>query len=142
MTQYEGNIRIQKAEQSCASAEKVVNEALLALGKKYFEDNRDNLSSEYSEQISEVAEAIKKEKLWRQYRLSLEGKMKCDKCGAIITSDSVFCNKCGTSIEPLDFSSINLDTPVAPVSSGFCQTCGATLIPGAIFCEKCGSKVC
>lgn len=132
---------IQQADHNCSEAESAANTAMLALGKKYYEENKENSASEYAEQISEVTACLKKESLWKQYRLTLEGKMKCEKCGAIITSDSAFCNKCGTSIEPLDFSSLGLKTPDTTTTSNSCPSCGAPLISDAMFCEKCGHKI-
>lgn len=136
---------IQQAEQKCRNAENAVNDALLALGKQVYESAKEKTDSEFGEQISQVTESIKKSELWKQYRLALEGKMKCEKCGAIITSDSVFCNKCGTSIAPLDFSSLGLNASTPATSSAtpnnVCPSCGATLVEGAAFCEKCGNKI-
>lgn len=132
---------IQQAEKNCNMAESAVNAAMLALGKKYYEENKENSASEYAEQITEVTECIKKESLWKQYRLTLEGKMKCEKCGAIITSDSAFCNKCGTSIKPLDFSSLGINSPDTSNTINSCPSCGAPLVSDAMFCEKCGHRL-
>ncbi len=134
---------IQQTEQSCRSAENAVNDALLALGKQVYESNKEKDTSEFGEQISQVTECIKKSELWKQYRLTLEGKMKCEKCGAIITSDSAFCNKCGASIEAPDFSSlgINNSIPTPTTVSNTCPKCGAALVSDAAFCEKCGTKI-
>lgn len=132
-----------QADQNCKAAEDAVKEAIQFLGKKYFEANQDNKESEFYTQISNVKECIEKEKLWHLYRLSLEDKTQCDNCSAIITADSVFCNKCGTSIKPRDYSIIGLSQiqPNNNISSDVCPSCGNPLVAGAMFCEKCGCKV-
>ncbi len=132
---------IQKAEQKCREAENNVNGALLELGKKYYEASKDNSDSQFADLIAKISSCIDSEKLWKQYRLFLEGKMKCEKCGAIITSDSAFCNKCGTSITPLDFSSLRMNGSNTSVSDSVCPSCGASLVADAMFCEKCGHKI-
>ena len=137
------NNQIMQVEQSYKNAGKAVNEAIYALGKAYFEKNKEDESADFSGQIALVKENMEKEKLWHQYRLSFDGKMLCDSCGAVITSDSVFCNKCGGSIKPKDFSLIGvMQSPqnfAEPSKS--CPSCGSPLVDGAAFCEKCGRKL-
>jgi len=134
---------IVQADQNCQNASAAVNQAIFELGKKYYEMNSANPEAEFQELVAIVNETRNKEILWHQYRLSLEGKMKCEKCGAIITSDSAFCNKCGVSIKPLDFSLImptqpkQDSNPVAKV----CPSCGNPINDGDVFCEKCGQKI-
>ena len=134
---------IAQAEQNCQNAKRELEGAYLSLGKLFFEKTMDNAASEFVEQISEIKEKKEKETLWNQYRLSLDGRTICEHCGSIITSDSVFCNKCGGKIAPRDFTAIGIGTnqyPASP-SQNLCPTCGSLLVEGAAFCEKCGMKV-
>lgn len=52
--------------------------------------------------------------------------MICNKCGAELSDDAAFCNRCGN--------------PVC-IGMSLCQKCGAELKEGSIFCEKCGNRV-
>ncbi len=134
---------IMQADQNYKRAGDAVKASLLALGQQYFDANKDNGNSEFFDQIETVKECMEKEKLWHQYRLGLEGKTQCESCGAIITSDSVFCNKCGGSIKPRDFSAIGITRVpqvAVPVAKN-CPACGSPLVDGAAFCEKCGRKL-
>ena len=79
-----------------------------------------------------------REKLWRQYRLSLEGEILCENCGTVVTSDSAFCKKCGSPMKTWDFSALEIEA--APGAS-VCKSCGAPLAPDSVFCEACGAKV-
>ena len=137
------SIAVLQADQSCKAAKDAVKEAIQALGGMYFEANQNNEESEFYSQIAKVKECMEKEKLWHLYRLSLEGKTQCDSCGAIITADSAFCNKCGAGIESRDFSLIGISQIQSDnnMSSNVCPSCGSPLVSGAIFCEKCGYKV-
>lgn len=132
---------ILQADQSCQHAENAVNDALLVLGRKVYDTYKNTSDSNFNEQVAQVTDCIKKSELWKQYRLTLEGKMKCDKCAAIITSDSSFCNKCGTRIEPLNFDSLGISTHKPVATTNTCSSCGAPLVDGAMFCEKCGCKI-
>lgn len=129
---------IAKADEGCRKAEAAVTDALLALGRAYFEANRENQEAEHCEEIARIAEAIDRQKLWRQYRLSLGGELLCESCGTVVSSDSAFCKKCGSPMKPWDFSALDVEAaPGAPV----CKSCGAPLAADSAFCEACGAKV-
>ena len=132
-----------QADEQCLAADSAVNSALRELGKAYFEAYKDNAEVEYAEKVTDIKNSMEKAKLWRQYRLSLEGKTKCEKCGAIITADSIFCNKCGEKIPVWNFSQLGVGTVNigAATSLNTCPTCGRQLPSGASFCEMCGCKI-
>lgn len=134
---------IVQADQSCRTAEQAVRKAVQALGEAYFQANKDRADAEFHDQIAAVKDCMEKARLWFLYRLSLEGKVQCDSCGAIITVDSTFCNKCGSSIPPRDYSVIGMAQPQvrdddAPAP---CPFCASPLVAGAVFCEQCGRRV-
>ena len=133
-----------KADAKSRETEESLNNAFLMLGKTVFEAEKENVDSKYFREIKEIKQCQENESLWTLYKLSLEGKTKCDSCGAIITSDSAFCNKCGAVIPPRDFSSIGIGTQSDSEVSGnanVCPNCGKELQEGAVFCEKCGTKI-
>ena len=133
-----------KAEQGFVKAQESTREALLLLGKTVYEKEKDNKGSAYAEDIKTLGECLEKEKLWHLYSLSLDEKTMCDSCGAVITADSVFCNKCGASVPERDFTAIGIGT-TAPAeyqsNANVCPNCGQPLSEGAEFCEKCGTKI-
>ena len=133
----------QLAELKFKEAKEITDAALLELGQKVYEDNIENKDSKYADLIAKVDECIKTKTLWHLYGLSLDGKTLCENCGAIITSDSVFCNKCGGSIAPRDFSSLKVEEsqPVETSAVRNCPSCGSPLGEGALFCEKCGASI-
>lgn len=129
--------------EACKKIGKEVDEALITLGKRYFEDHCDDVEAEYVKEISELKKLRDKEYLYNQYRLSIDGKRLCEHCNAIVTADSLFCNKCGKSLTALDFSQLDISIPeqeTTPVVRD-CPNCGAKIEDGALFCETCGTKL-
>ena len=57
--------------------------------------------------------------------------MVCQKCGAELLEDDVFCGECGTKVEKKEETS----------KKRFCHSCGAELLEDDIFCGECGTKV-
>jgi ribosomal protein L40E len=49
----------------------------------------------------------------------------CEKCGATVAAEAVFCSRCGTKLQ----------------HPSTCATCGAALPAAATYCKKCGSPV-
>ena len=134
--------QVANADEEYRQAEQAIQEALLTLGKAYFEKNKENNESDFAENIKIVNDLIGKKDLWHHYKLSLEGKALCDNCGAIVTADSVYCNKCGKSIVTKDFSSLGIIEKEAPTAAvSVCPKCGKSLGADAMFCEKCGTKI-
>ncbi len=131
-----------QAEQNHKAAAEAIKNAVYALGQKYFEANKDKETADFYDEVVAFKECMEKEELWHQYRLSLDGKTLCEHCGAIITSDSAFCNKCGGTIAERDFSSIGMNAqPDAAPATKTCPACGTPVTEGAMFCEKCGSAI-
>ena len=144
--QDDNSIKIREAENGWTKAKKSIDNAIYELGKAYLEANKDNTASEFAEQIEIINMKTKEEYIWHQYRLSLDGQRMCDSCKAFITADSAFCNRCGTAVTPIDFSSIvgatNDEQAVNNSNQGLsCSKCGRKLVEGAMFCEACGTKI-
>lgn len=130
-----------QAEEGFKNAEKATQDAMLALGKKVYETEKEDAGSKYLSEIQSIKNFVEKENLWQLYRLSLEDKTRCDSCGAIITSDSLFCNKCAASVPSRDFSAIGISLTGTTDIQKKCPNCGHPVPEGMIFCEKCGTKV-
>lgn len=137
------NTDIERAESSWREAELAVKSAMQELGRAYFEANKDHAEAEYYEQVTHIQKCMENEILWHQYRLSLEGKLQCEKCGAVITSNSLFCNQCGNPVRAWDFSSLCIEVSINEntANQSVCRKCGKPLVAGAAFCEACGAEV-
>ena len=142
----ENSGKMREAENGWMNAKKSIDDAVYELGKAYYEANKNNPTAEFAEQIKNVNNRIKGEYIWHQYRLSLDGRRLCVKCNSFITSDSAFCNRCGATVTPIDFSSILGTTNHMQPTNNFnqgtgCPKCGKKLVEGAKFCEVCGTKI-
>ena len=133
-----------KAENGYRNACIATKDAIHSLGMTVYEAEKEKSESPYLEKIKEIKERIENENLWQLYELSLDGKTRCDNCGAVITSDSVFCNKCGSSVSKIDFSQIGISAPVtgdSNINQMSCPSCGHPISEGMAFCEKCGARI-
>ena len=138
------------AEQGLANAQQKIKDAIFELGKVYYEKNKEEEVADFIEDIQTINKYYEEEHLWTQYKYSLEDKMLCDSCKAIITSDSAFCNKCGSPVKLPDFTPIigkptNVEAPkpveVEASKPAACPKCGRELVKGAMFCEGCGERI-
>lgn len=59
--------------------------------------------------------------------------MFCNKCGTEIQPGNAFCSKCGTPVSATE--------PAKEVSHRVCSKCGTDIQPGNAFCSKCGTPV-
>jgi hypothetical protein len=62
---------------------------------------------------------------------------RCPKCSALVPAGAVFCQSCGSRLEP----AAPAPSPAAATPAQFCVFCGAQLRPGARFCPTCGKAL-
>lgn len=74
-----------------------------------------------------------RQELLEKRRLAVQGQRKCEKCGGILSMDSVFCNKCGEKLLPIE--------PEVLTDGPLCPQCKSPIEPGVAFCTKCGAKL-
>lgn len=126
-----------------------INNGYHAIGKKYFEINAGSPSGEYAGTINEIKAKLERLDKFKLLLASYEDKQPCANCGAEVSKEQKFCDKCGAKvvfIEPPIIEGFN-DAPQAPppapnaAVSGVCANCGASLAPNQKFCDKCGTKI-
>ena len=71
------------------------------------------------------AESFKSANNQAQTQSSSENTVKCQNCGAMVSSKSKFCSECGEKM---------------PINK-FCSECGAKVSANAKFCPECGNKI-
>ena len=83
------------------------------LGKLYYESlkNDGDFTTEIGNAVSEINAISEGIESLRKELLSTKNKSACPACGAIITNDSLFCNKCGEKLvyENKDFAEEQLN---------------------------------
>ena len=103
-----------------------------AIGKKYFELNRENPGEEFTQMFTQLEELLKRQENMEARRKFLNGIVVCTNCKADNGVNLSFCASCGT----------RLPHKSAAVDDGNirCVNCGNILNPGQAFCGNCGTK--
>lgn len=108
------------------------NEIYTALGKKYFEANRENPSEEYVTMFNELEALLKRQEGMEARRKFLNGIVVCSNCKTDNSVHLSFCASCGTR---LPHKNVTIDD-----GNIRCVNCGNILNPGQAFCGNCGAK--
>lgn len=87
-----------KIKRELSSIESSINNDYIVLGKAMFEKICNDTDSEFAETISGIKEKNQKLEELKNTLMSLEDKSSCPNCGAQISKDQVFCDKCGQKI--------------------------------------------
>lgn len=144
-----------RIKKEISNLEAEVNASYFAIGKKYFELNSTAPGQDYAESVENIVKSSERLEKFKLLLASLDDKMACSGCGADVTRNQKFCDKCGAKVEfpetPViegynDFVSAEPVVEAQPAAApqpvaSFCPSCGAQLEAGQNFCDKCGAKV-
>lgn len=104
--------------------------------------NTNNAESVAGTQYEEVWKALEQNAFetenTEKRKLAVQGLRKCDKCGFILSIDSVFCNKCGEKQSELV---VQQESPQMEAAPNVCPDCGTPWVNGAAFCTNCGRRI-
>lgn len=106
-----------------------LNECFRQLGKSFYERNAQNPLPEYRAIFKNIAELNRTVSELKSCIDELNGIHVCSNCGCSVTGDSMFCPKCGYSIENSFYT--------AKTAHKICSVCGAVLDADARFCTSC-----
>lgn len=111
------------------------NDVIMQIGKTFVEQNdaADVKGTPYEAMLLELKEIANEKDILEKRKLAVQGLRKCEKCGNVLTLDSLFCNKCGEKLEEL--------FPEEVVQGNVCRKCGTPYEEDAIFCASCGNKL-
>lgn len=124
-------------ERTMAMIETNLKKVYEEIGKKYYEDNKDNLNNDSYQQYFREIEKIESEKEKIESRkLMLQGRRKCQYCQAIVPIESKFCNMCGEKMPEIKVP----EKEIEGSDIRKCMNCGNTLETDAMFCPNCGRK--
>ena len=145
-----------KVKREISQLETEMNNAYLAIGKKYFELHSASPEADYEESVNTILKGTERIEKFRLLLASMEDKQPCSGCGAEVSRGHKFCDNCCANVEFVESPVIEgfNDQPAAVVdvaaevveeeaaaSPAFCSGCGAALDAGVKFCDKCGTKV-
>lgn len=117
------------------SYEDMVRETQLAIGRMYFDANRNNPMPEYMELFQQVINTQSAIEKCKDEISSIKGMRTCIKCGVEIANNATFCPTCGTRNEIIDMPYTGEESEI------FCPSCGIALPSDTVFCSSCGTKV-
>jgi len=113
--------------------ERNINDKFLQIGKLYFEKHADDADGEFAEMISSIKVSKSKVIEYKAQIQEIKRVNRCEKCGAEVSANAVFCDICGAAIPKAE--------PVAAVADKNirCSNCGAVIPNGSAFCTACGT---
>jgi DNA-directed RNA polymerase subunit RPC12/RpoP len=118
-----------------ADEENRIAECFRQMGKICFEKYSENPDSSITDFVTQVNEAKSKINDYTEQVKKLKGFYTCEKCGAEIPPNNLFCSGCGAKVE--------IAQPIndAKNSDGNCASCGVKMPENMAFCTNCGAKV-
>ena len=133
--QWIENQEAAECDRQLAALEGQLQQTYLHIGRTYAENNPAEKAkgTPYEEDIAAIEKLQRDMEYYEKRKLAMQGLRKCEKCGNILSADSLFCNKCGEKIPPL-FGAEEGGHPV-------CSRCGAPYEEDAVFCIHCGNKL-
>ncbi len=135
---------INKLKSKRKDAEKNIVRFYMDLGKMYYQNSGNNCEDIYKS----LVDNIKRE----EYELNnielqiaaITGVKKCRNCNSKVPDGSVFCNICGSKLEPEKTAEPQSDEKAeeaqAAPAEKICEQCGKKLPDNGVFCTNCGKK--
>lgn len=138
-----------KLKSEISQIENELNSAYISIGKVYFEKLLVNPEPECANAVDTIIKQGAKVEQLRNQLNSLEDKIPCANCGASLSKEQKFCDKCGAKVEVPSYSepAEPVITPVAPepvsaekTSGKVCPECNTPADDDQLFCQQCGKK--
>ena len=124
---------------------KNIDAAYLQIGKQFVEEHKEDIPEKYEEPIRSITQLNHRLSLHYTQLQLLNGFITCPKCGNNAPDGSLFCNRCGIKLPPLDttqFLTCKNCGKTVWEEMGRCVFCGATIGDHpALRCEKCGKAL-
>ena len=121
---------ITKYNSMISEEEKIINNTYYQIGKLYVSMYSNEASGEFAGMIASIAEAEGKISEYRKQVQEIKGIRRCEKCGAEVPKEALFCNSCGTAMPKVEVAG-NGDYIK-------CEGCGSMVKKGMRFCTTCG----
>lgn len=92
---------VAKLKMDIHTKEDFVEKQFAALGRAYYEANKDNASEADEAQFAVIKEALEEIERMSQQVLDIQGVVQCPNCGKKVPSDNSFCSDCGTKLDEI-----------------------------------------
>ena len=92
---------VAKLKMDIHTKEAFVEKQFAALGRAYYEVNKDNASEADAEKFAVIKEALEEIERMSQQVLDIQGVVQCPNCGKKMPADNSFCSDCGTKLDEI-----------------------------------------
>lgn len=92
---------VAKLKMDIHTKEDFVEKQYAALGRAYYEANKENVSEKDAAQFRVIGEAIEEIKRMNQQVLDIQGVIQCPNCGKKLPIGTSFCSDCGTKMNEI-----------------------------------------
>lgn len=92
---------VAKLKMDIHTKEDFVEKQFAALGRAYYEANKDDVNEKDAQQFSVIKEAMDEIQRMNQQVLDIQGVMQCPNCGKKVPSDNSFCSDCGAKLDEI-----------------------------------------
>lgn len=115
-----------KLNAKVSEEERKLRDTYVAIGKLYVSLHSDTYEADFGDLIAALHEGEKQIEEYKAQIHEIKGVVKCEKCGAEVTSGSAFCNACGAPmpvVNPVDEEAEEAaeETPEAPAEEACCD---------------------
>lgn len=92
---------VAKLKMDIHTKEDFVEKQYAALGRAYYEANKENVDEKDAEAFRVIKEAIDEIERMTQQVLDIQGVVQCPNCGKKVPSDNSFCSDCGAKLDEI-----------------------------------------
>ena len=126
---------LEQCDRQLGQLEEQRRECFIDIGQLYARQNtvQQAMGTPYKEMLVELDRLDARMKLLEKRKLAIQNQRKCEKCGAILNLDSMFCNKCGEKLEEI--------APEILTDEPLCPNCKQPIEEGSTFCTHCGANI-
>lgn len=127
--------KLEQCEWQLKQLEQSREECYINIGRLFARKNtaKQVEGTPYEETILELEKLEARKEILEKRKLALQNLRKCEKCGAVLSLDSMFCNKCGEKLEEI--------APEVMTDAPLCPSCKKPIEEGSTFCTHCGASI-
>ncbi len=128
-----------------SAEDKKIKNLYFEIGEKYASIHKDDFEEVFKEHFDKINECHAKIEEYKQQIEEIKGIRHCEKCGAEMPQESIFCSSCGTALpekpkEETPEPEEKVKEDPEKQKSFECKECEAELLEGVLFCPHCGTK--
>ncbi len=92
---------VAKLKMDIHTKEDFVEKQFAALGRAYYEANKDDVSEADAAQFAVIKEALDEIKRMNELVLDIQGVVQCPNCAKKVSSNNSFCSDCGAKLDEI-----------------------------------------